>query len=777
MLRKFLAILFLFSCLSSTGLAVDTARVTIRTGETAPAISEYLLGKFTEHLGQNVYQGLWAQMVRNPEFVPADRWPGQTALRNRLDRHEQEFGFSNLLITYQSGFAPFWSPFGGVEGTLHQEGITDYQRLQIPVDGGGVRTGMYAPFYRTPRMEFSVKARASRPCSLSVAIQSLGGQGVTDTLIALSTEWQTIGGMLTSQLDYTPWRETPFRVELHITDSATVDLARFLIFPGDHINGWEAEAVEAIRQAGIRMIRFPGGNFVSGYHWKDGVGPLDERPVIPNPHWNMVEWNHVGTDEWLRLCQLVDAEPLICLNAGNGTAAEASDWVEYCNTGPQTEYGAERVSNGHPEPYHVRYWEIGNELYGGWQIGNTDASGNAVRFNNFVDQMEAVDPNIYAIGCGSPWNRNWNETLVNYNTKLIDGVAIHTLVGGQIPNTADPKTVYRELMAYADGYQGVLENLVGEPMRNAGLTPSAAITEIQIFTRKDGLPNNQNLSEAIWYGRILHSAIRSGIVEFITHSALMNHGGSLRKDQGIIYRDPVWWAHQLYGTHAGRIPVAVDLESSTFSTGGEYLEARSDVPYLDVLGLMNTAGDSLTVFIVNSHPEEAMQTELNLQGFLPKAEVMKQALTGAGFLSGNSVEQPHNVTLDTTVAEWSGETNVGLYPPHSLTRLAFTRKSTGRTKEGSSPQSYQLRHNFPNPFNSTTTIEFSLPKRSFVDLDILSVDGRVVRSLVGREMGPGHYQVQWRGRNEENGAVSSGMYLCRLRSNGITLNRKLILVQ
>ena len=110
----------------------------------------------------------------------------------------------------------------------------------------------------------------------------------------------------------------------------------------------------------LPMLRFPVGNFVSGYHWRDGIGPVDQRPILPNPAWPIIEWNDVGTDEWLQLCNLVGCEPLICVNAGDGTPQEAADWVAYCNSGTETPMGALRAANGRVQPYNVRRWEIGN---------------------------------------------------------------------------------------------------------------------------------------------------------------------------------------------------------------------------------------------------------------------------------------------------------------------------------------------------------------------------------------------------------------------------------
>src|SRR5690606_13059468 len=120
---------------------------------------------------------------------------------------------------------------------------------------------------------------------------------------------------------------------------------------------WDPEVVQLLRDAKVSVLRFPGGNFASGYHWEDGVGPIERRPEKPNPAWAEWEPNHVGADEWLALCELIGAEPLICVNAGNGTPEEAANWVRYCNDPETTPWGQKRAANGHPAPYNVRLWE------------------------------------------------------------------------------------------------------------------------------------------------------------------------------------------------------------------------------------------------------------------------------------------------------------------------------------------------------------------------------------------------------------------------------------
>ena len=180
----------------------------------------------------------------------------------------------------------------------------------------------------------------------------------------------------------------PFVFSIVAATAANVVLDRVLLYPSDHVHGADRDVVRLLKEARLPLLRWPGGNFTSGYHWRDGIGPVDSRPTTLNPVWHGIfEPNLFGTDEFLTFCRDVGCEPMICVNAGNGTAAGAAAWVEYCNGGPETPMGKLRAANGHPEPYGVRIWEIGNEIYGHWHVGWTTPAGNVDRYGRFMDEL------------------------------------------------------------------------------------------------------------------------------------------------------------------------------------------------------------------------------------------------------------------------------------------------------------------------------------------------------------------------------------------------------
>ncbi|MEM2762472.1 MAG: alpha-N-arabinofuranosidase, partial [Candidatus Bathyarchaeia archaeon] len=191
--------------------------------------------------------------------------------------------------------------------------------------------------------------------------------------------------------------------------------------------GFRRDVVEACRRIKVPILRWPGGNFASGYNWLDGVGPRDKRPTLYDLAWGAEETNRFGTDEFIEFCRLIGAEPFITVNAGSGTALEAARWVEYCNLKGNTFYAKLREKYGHPEPYNVKYWSLGNEMWGDFQIGNLPAEEYAWKARDFAKLMRRVDPNINltAVGHSLRASPEWNLTVLTNLADLVDNISVH----------------------------------------------------------------------------------------------------------------------------------------------------------------------------------------------------------------------------------------------------------------------------------------------------------------------------------------------------------------
>ncbi len=186
-----------------------------------------------------------------------------------------------------------------------------------------------------------------------------------------------------------------------------------------------AKAIDALRELSLPWLRWPGGNFASGYHWRDGIGPRAGRPVRLDLEWQVEEPNLFGTDEYIAWCRAAGMTPYICANAGSGTAEEAAAWVEYCNRAGGSANAALRAAHGAPRPHGVPLWGIGNEVYGRGQIGRQDIDGYIDTVKEFSRLMKKVDPTIRLVAVG--WERaEWNFRLVKEAGEYFDYLALHS---------------------------------------------------------------------------------------------------------------------------------------------------------------------------------------------------------------------------------------------------------------------------------------------------------------------------------------------------------------
>jgi alpha-N-arabinofuranosidase len=207
-------------------------------------------------------------------------------------------------------------------------------------------------------------------------------------------------------------------------------------------NGFRRDVLDALRRLRFSVVRYPGGNFVSGYHWEDGIGPRESRPLRVEPAWDSMEPNHVGTDEFMTLCRTVGWQPMLTVNLGSGTVEEARNWVEYCNGDAGTPFGARRAANGHTAPYGVALWCLGNEMDGQWQIGHCPAEEYAARALEAARRMREVDPGIETVACGSSARMlesfgDWDARVLAAMDDQADFLSAHCYVGDWTGDTRD----------------------------------------------------------------------------------------------------------------------------------------------------------------------------------------------------------------------------------------------------------------------------------------------------------------------------------------------------
>jgi len=213
--------------------------------------------------------------------------------------------------------------------------------------------------------------------------------------------------------------------------------------------GFRTDVLGLLRELRPGVLRWPGGNFVSNYHWQDGIGPRDARPRRPELAWGGVEPNRFGTDEFLAYCAELGTEPYICLNMGTGTLAEALEWVEYCNSALDTSWAQRRRANGRSEPYRVRYWALGNEMYGDWQVGQLTAEEYVREATRWARAIRKLDPEAKLVGCGETGWSEWDRVVIDGLAGLVDYHSVHLYTGSDDywANVLQPHAAERAIAA------------------------------------------------------------------------------------------------------------------------------------------------------------------------------------------------------------------------------------------------------------------------------------------------------------------------------------------
>ena len=679
------------------------AELTIDTKtKSSYSISPLLFGKFCEHLGSNIYQGMEAQILFNCTFgkwifVNGDHPDGGISedsdrgrIKNKIEGRARRMSFPSaepLINAFFDGGAYGWFYVGTREDVRLSPDVGKFggrsQRVEVMKEnnsGFGIGQWTYLPLHRTYGFDFRIVARATTPVSIKFSIAPVNNlQDAVFVEIPIDYEWHTFTGHIDLPKRFN--QNDLYQVSITSNKRANFVLDRILLYPDDHINGADPDVIKFLRDSQLPLLRWPGGNFVSGYHWRQGIGPIDERPTVPNPAWEGLEFNLFGTDEFISFCRAVGCEPMICVNAGNGTPEEAGEWVEYCNGSIDTPMGKLRAENGHPEPYNVKYWEIGNEIYGRWQVTWTTPDGNLDRYKRFSKAMLKADPTIKLLGCGlgNDPNSEWNYQLIEGIGKDLHCITDHILTGGAVNADTDPKDLYQAFMGYSVELERRYDKL-RKKMLSAGIAdPHLAITELQLFAHFQGeakpdgkldhntMPRQDSISEAIYYMTIINTCVRlGGFVELLTHSATVNHGGGLRKDRERVYANPVHLAQKLGMYIANCVPVKTNLNCETYSTKHAYasIPPLNDIPVIDSIAGISPNGDLMIMLVHRGAECGTIDLTINTGGFKAKNKAKITTLAGETWYDRNTLENPEKIFLRSSEVDVlnNNQINISLSP-------------------------------------------------------------------------------------------------------------------
>jgi alpha-N-arabinofuranosidase len=362
--------------------------VTIDASKTGAPISKYIYGQFLEHIGGIVNNGLWAEMLDDRKFYfpitsrPPAEPAGPAWMRRAALRH--------------------WTPIGPDESVTMD--------TNLPYVGEHTPMVKLSPTEAHGIQQAGLTVRKGKSYTGRVILAGTPGATVKVTLVwgnAASDRQTVVVGKLA--LGY---RKFPLsfqaegdsddaRLEIVGTGTGAFHVGAVSLMPANNLQGFRAEVMAALKQLHSGVYRFPGGNFVSGHEWRDAIGDPDKRPPIMDPVWHAVQPNDVGTDELMTLCRLLDVEPYVTVNAGFGDAWSAAQLVEYANGAVATPMGRWRAANGHPQPYKVKFWGVGNEPWGDWQLGFIPVEQFELKHNLFAKAMRRVDPTIKLIAAGA----------------------------------------------------------------------------------------------------------------------------------------------------------------------------------------------------------------------------------------------------------------------------------------------------------------------------------------------------------------------------------------
>lgn len=407
-------------------------------------------------------------------------------------------------------------------------------------------------------------------------------------------------------------------------------------------DGFRADVIEAMRQVHTPLIRFPGGNYVSNYHWENGIGPKKDRPKVYSYAWHAEDDNQFGTVEFIRFCKKVGAEPLICVNMGSGTVDEAMNWVEFCNGTTDTYYANKRRELGCEEPFGVKYWGLGNEMYGVWQLNYLNAKEYAHKAFQFAHGMKSVDPGIFLIASGLETEYEWDMEIVKklattYGTggtpegyRYLDAISAHHY--SMYWDNAFTNAGYQEKMAisgFIEEKTRLLRAAIEVASNDVHSPVKVAWDEWNMYGWEfDGVDDDAayTLENAVVTASILNSFIRSSkVICMANYSTFVNINGAVSTKKNGIVKRAQYPVFELYGNKTGKYLVDSESDSEIFQIlmphdyralqnqrPGRTSETKTSLPYLDSVATLSEDGSRLYLHVVNKSPDQSYQTTICL---------------------------------------------------------------------------------------------------------------------------------------------------------------------
>jgi alpha-N-arabinofuranosidase len=670
----------------------DQVTVNIDTAQTAQPVSKYEFGMFIEHIGALIYRSLWSEMLDDRKFYfpitsKEEASPQRQVFRGMQLRKWRPVG-PDQVVTMDSA-----RPFVGD------------QSPRIDLDAStphGVRQSGLA-LVKGKKYTGRIYLRGTPGSKVKVSL--IWGDGPKDrqtiSFSALSDVYKKFPLSFTANAD-----TDAGAFEIVGTGTGNFHVGTASLMPGDNVQGFRPDTTALLRQLHSGVWRLPGGNFLSDWSWYDSVGDPDKRPPMFDYAWNAMQTNDVGMDEFMTLCKLIDVEPYITVNAGFGDAHSAAEEVEYINGSVHTRLGAERARNGHPEPYHVKFWDIGNEPYGTWQLGRTDLKYYVLKHNEFAKAMLKADPSITLLASGNMLEamdltgemrtkdvdnlkalegtpQDWTGGLLEHSWGNFSGITQHWYAqGGRHFDLEKAKKLPPDAPT-ADGYDKVDQTPLEYARYPANIVHLKAqeweryqqrfpdMLKKKIFLSMDeyayfggSFNRSPDLKLALAYGMIFNEMLRH--TDFLTMSAHTMGVSSLDYNPTAATLNTTGLMFKLYGSYfvPGSVPVALSGSSPQpdpkYPVGGDQPEINSGSPTypLDMFAALTPDHKFLTLAVVNATGSE-QKFDLNVSGMRLAGKSTLWQMTGTTLDAANKVgEAPQVEVKEIPIGNVSGTLSV-----------------------------------------------------------------------------------------------------------------------
>ncbi len=690
------------------------------------------------HLSGQVGVGTWATQAAYKDFLVTEIPSGDTL-------------FSGLPSPSMGSVTlPNWSSYGSAGMSRSSDALNSSFSVVIDNEQHAPAGIEQDAFFLTPQ-NYSGSFWAKGDVSDSLTVSLMNGS----TILAE----QKVGPLTGTWSEY-PFNLTPSAgtsngtLRISLPDSGVVYFDQVSMMGQDAIDndGFRPDLFSAVEELRPPIIRWPGGYFAELYRWKDGIGPQHERGVYPLSVWDDQDVNSYGTDEFLKMCEKLDAEPIMVVNIGHRGSAtprqeyveEVQHWIEYCNGDTTTTWGAIRAQNGHPEPYNIKMWEVSNEI---WLTRGPEVYVDYL--NVFVPAMKAVDSTIEIIACGSSaFDQNWNQVILNNCADLIDYISPHHYEGAD---------------NYASGVDAYENHIRGMKTRIA----NSSNPDIKIYMSEWNLWSPTDTRIGLYAGGMLNAFERQGDVFKIGAPALwLRHevAGNQWDNALVNFNNTGWYpapnyvVMKLWWDHYARYVIE--------SSGGIH-------PNLDAVATLSE-DSSMMVFKVVNTGGGSVPIALDIQSPYAPVQASVEQVASSSLFARNSLANPENISVTTGVATVNGQQVEVSVPRYSamVVEVELSKSATGIQESALDYLDYSI---YPNPTSGHTTFSFHLPQSEWVSLQIRDVMGRSVTNLADGQFAPGPQKIEWDGADATGSTLPVGIYYCELKTLSGTQSLKLIL--